>query len=148
MYCAYLNHIIDNRKERKMKSLSARTVLGILLIIFGVLFIADNFELFHFRFHNIFFSWPFFLLIIGIILLINFKNNILGIILVVVGLIALMPRIFPFYGFPHFFRNIFFEFWPIILIVLGVAILLKHGLSKNIIKENGGKGNDSSKLSR
>ncbi|MEW6508531.1 MAG: DUF5668 domain-containing protein [Bacteroidota bacterium] len=96
--------------------------LGIILIAIGILLIADNFQVFHFDIRGLLFSWHTFFIIIGLILLSNSRNSVVGIILVVIGSFGMLNNISPFEL--HFsFR----DYWPILLIIIGFLILSRRG---------------------
>lgn len=72
-----------------------KTVIGVLLILIGGLFLLQSFEIIPFEISRIVFSWRFFILVIGIIILINSDNKWLGIVLTAIGTVLILPRIFP-----------------------------------------------------
>lgn len=91
------------------KGIPARIIIGLMLIVFGTLFLLDNCDIFYFPFEI--FSWQYFLIALGFLFLIVSKNKTAGIVLVAVGLFNLFP-----------------ELWPLIFVVIGLLIILrKHG---------------------
>lgn len=104
-----------------MKSTNTRSWLGIILVFLGFMWILNNFDFLPFDLHYVIFSWPAILIVIGIFMLMNSKENAAGYILVGLGAFFLLPRIFPF-----FFHFAFRDFWPILLIILGLLILLRR----------------------
>jgi len=100
---------------------NGRTWLGAILIIVGALIFMKNFHLSFF--HIDIFSWPFILLIIGIIVLVNHKDSFFGLFLVIIGGAGIASQYF------HIsFRYIFREYWPFLLIILGIYLVLKQGV--------------------
>jgi predicted membrane protein len=97
-----------------------RIVLGLILIFLGGIFLLNTMDILHFRFAHVVFSWPFIMLVIGLIVLINTEKKFLGGILSGIGALFLIPRIFPDVDYN---AGIIF---PIILIVLGAYIILKR----------------------
>ena len=97
-----------------------RIVLGLILIFLGGIFLLNTMDVLHFRFAHVVFSWPFIMLVIGLIVLINTEKKFLGGILSGIGALFLIPRIFPDVDYN---AGIIF---PIILIVLGAYIILKR----------------------
>ncbi|MCW8811436.1 MAG: cell wall-active antibiotics response protein [Ignavibacteriaceae bacterium] len=97
-----------------------RIVLGLILIFLGGIFLLNTMDILHFRFAHVVFSWPFIMLVIGLIVLINTEKKFLGGILSGIGALFLIPRIFPEVDYN---AGIIF---PIILIVLGAYIILKR----------------------
>ena len=81
--------------ETNTQSTPSKILVGALLIIIGGLFLLRSFQILPFEITHVIFSWRFILFIIGIIILINSNNKILGIILTTIGGLLLFPRIFP-----------------------------------------------------
>ena len=98
---------------------NGRIWLGAILIILGALLFLKNF---HFDLFNInIFSWPFLMLIVGIIILANQKDSLFGIILIVVGGAGIASK------YLHIsFGSIFRDYWPFLLIVFGIYLVLKR----------------------
>jgi predicted membrane protein len=113
---------------------NGRIWLGAALIILGSLFFLRNF---HFNLFNFnIFSWPFLLLVIGIVVLVNHKDSLFGLILIVVGSVGIASNYFDLS-----FRSIIFEYWPFLIIIIGIYTILKSFGSKTkhdpgIIEEN------------
>lgn len=101
-----------------------RIVFGLILIIIGGIFLLSTLDIIDFQASRIIFSFPFILFIIGILIMINSNNKVLGGIFTGVGLIWLLPRIFPQldYG-PSLII-------PVLLICIGIFIILKHSQKK------------------
>jgi len=101
-----------------------RITFGIILILIGGLFLLNTLDIVDFRISRIVFSFPFILFIVGILILINSNKKVLGGIFAGVGLIWLLPRIFPEidYG-PGLII-------PVLLICLGIYMILKHSQKK------------------
>lgn len=105
-----------------------RIWLGAILIIVGALIFLRNFN---FQFLHIdIFSWPFIMLIVGIVILINSRESLFGLILIILGGVGLTAKYFnTSYG------EIFSEYWPFLLILLGIYTIFKNvgnGDSKKI----------------
>ena len=83
------------KMETNTHSTPSKILVGALLIIIGGLFLLRSFQILPFEITHVIFSWRFILFIIGIIILINSNNKILGIILTTIGGLLLFPRIFP-----------------------------------------------------
>lgn len=97
---------------------NGRKILGAGLVIIGLVLFAQN--IFNEFFVIDIFSWPIILFTIGIIILLNHKDSFWGIVLVSIGGIGITSKIF------HLpFRFIIYEFWPIILIVLGIYLIVQ-----------------------
>lgn len=72
-----------------------RMWLGGAFIFLGFLFFLNSMDIIDFSISRIIFSWPFFFLIIGVFIAINTNKKLLGGILSGLGVIFLIPRIFP-----------------------------------------------------
>jgi len=81
--------------ENNIQSNPSKVFIGALLIIIGGLFLLRSFQILPFEVSHIIFSWRFILFIVGIVILINSSNKVLGIILTTIGGLFLFPRIFP-----------------------------------------------------
>lgn len=81
--------------DQNMQTNPSKIIVGTILIIIGALFLLRSFSLLPIEITHIVFSWRFILFIIGIIILINSENKVLGVILTAIGGILLFPRIFP-----------------------------------------------------
>ena len=81
--------------EDRQKSTDKRFWLGGLLIFIGAIFLFNSFEIIDFQFARVIFSWSFFMFIIGIFVTVNTDKKVLGGFLTGIGLIFLIPKIFP-----------------------------------------------------
>lgn len=122
--------------ESKPQNNNSKLVLAYVLIGIGVIWILRKiglyFEIPHFYFQNIFFpfkdifhdlthfifSWQMVLIIVGLILMAGKRSA--GIVLIVVGGIFLLPKLFFVPGLT------FSMFFPVLLIGLGVAIVARR----------------------
>ncbi len=93
-------------------------IIGLALVIIGGLFLLDNFDVIYFDLPYWVFRWQSILIIIGLILLANSKNNTAGYVLITIGIIGWYP-----------------EIWPVILIIIGFYILYRR-------REHAPKSND------
>ncbi|RPI72133.1 MAG: hypothetical protein EHM47_08895, partial [Ignavibacteriales bacterium] len=71
-----------------------RITFGIILILIGGLFLLNTLDIIDFRVSRIIFSFPFILFIIGVLIMINSGNKVLGGILSGIGLVWMLPKIF------------------------------------------------------
>ncbi|MFA3782742.1 LiaI-LiaF-like domain-containing protein [Melioribacteraceae bacterium 4301-Me] len=104
-----------------MPNINRRILIGAIFIIFGIIFLLDNIFLFPFNLHHIFFSFPTFMIIIGIVLLLKCKNCLAGYIILGIGIITLLQRTMPFTFHVHYSY-----LWPLIIIIIGLMILLRR----------------------
>ncbi|MCB9210263.1 MAG: hypothetical protein H6612_09865 [Ignavibacteriales bacterium] len=97
---------------------SARLIFGLILIVLGGLFLLDNYGIIYFSLPNFLFHWEYILIAIGLFILATSGNKTAGTILIAIGVLNLFP-----------------EFWPLILVGLGMYIILKRNKPKdNFIK--------------
>ena len=103
----------NSRKENK------RIVIGLLLIALAGLLLADNFDLLPCNWEHYVFTWPTALIVVGIICLAKYESKVAGIILITIGAIFLAAR---YYYFPFSIHHLF---WPTILAVLGILLIVR-----------------------
>jgi hypothetical protein len=101
-----------------------RALLGLLLVVLGFVLIASNFQLFHFAWRPVVFSWQGLLILIGLFFLLSREAKATGLILIGIGGFFLVPRI---WDLPWGWHQMF---WPAVLLGLG-AILIIRSLTRN-----------------
>ncbi len=101
-------------------SKSSRITFGTILIIVGALYLLQTLSFFSFNISHIIFSIPFVIFFIGLMVLINSRNKLLGVILTILGFLVLLPRI----SSDFYFNDNFLM--PLILIALGVLIIFRR----------------------
>ncbi len=122
--------------ENKSENSNSRVVLAFVLIGIGSIWLLRklglHFELpqiflqnFFFPFKNMFhdlthfiFSWQMILIIVGLILMAGKRSA--GVVLIAIGGIFLLPRIFILPGFT------FSMFFPVLLVGLGIALIARR----------------------
>ncbi len=97
-----------------------RAILGLVLLLFGGLLLAENLRWLSFDILNVVFSLPFLAMFLGIIIVIRRSNNIFGYILLIVGALFVCLRVL---NIPYDFPRVF---WSIVLISVGVTILFQN----------------------
>ena len=105
-----------------------RAIIGVVLVLVGAFLIMRNTGVFPGFVDHIIFSWPMFLVTIGLVITLGSSgNNTGGIIVMAVGAFFLLP---------HIFRETFdFNlFWPAVFIIIGVIFIFSkrkvwHGVS-------------------
>ena len=110
-----------------MRRHNSRILLGVLLVIIGLLFFADNFLFIPFHLTHYLFSLPGLFILIGIIILLNQRDGGAGYVFLIIGLLWFASR---YTGIPV--KMIFFDFWPIILILLGLYIIFRRNGHKKV----------------
>jgi len=96
-----------------------RGIIGIVLILIGIAFIGRTLDFFPNRIMHYIFTWEMILIVIGIIFISTKENKTTGWILLIVGLVFWIPE---FVHIPYSIRRLF---WPTMLIVVGVVIILR-----------------------
>jgi predicted membrane protein len=112
--------------EENRGSLNTRITLGIILIIIGGLFLFRSLGFLSLHIPHIIFSWPFVIFIIGLLIAINSQKKTFGYILLIIGTIFLIPRIFP---------EVYYDsglIFPLLIIGLGIYVLVRHRTSKPV----------------
>ncbi len=117
--------------EKETTENRSKIVLAVILITLGVLWLLGQInqqyhlgELFQPFYHifsrigRVIFSWPMILILVGLVLIAGKRSG--GWILIVVGSLFLLPRIFMF---PHFSFSMIF---PLILILAGGVLITKR----------------------
>jgi len=117
--------------ESNIQSNSSKVVVGSILILVGGLFLLQSFNLLPFEVGSIIFSWRFIIFIIGVIILINSENKVLGVILTAFGSMLLLQKIFTDIDINSKF------IWGIIIIGLGIYIILRSSRIKLYSKTDG-----------
>jgi len=98
---------------------------GAILVIFGALLLADNFDLLYYLTPGHFppfrlFSWPVIMFIIGAVVLSNDSRSIFGWFFIIIGGSNILSRFMDFS-----FRGFIGDFWPLLLIAFGILLLLR-----------------------
>lgn len=106
--------------EENRGSYNTRVTLGIILIIIGGLFLFRSLGFLSLHIPHIIFSWPFVVFIIGLLVAINAQKKTFGYILVIIGVIFLIPRIFPDVYYDSGF------IFPLVIIAFGIYVLVKN----------------------
>ena len=106
--------------NENQNSTNARFILGAILIIIGGLFLLKSFGIIFLNVPHLIFSWPFFMLVAGILILVNSHKKTLGLILTTLGGFFLLRRIFDWYDIDF---EIIIAF---AIIALGIHIIFKQ----------------------
>ncbi len=101
-----------------MRNSSSRNIAGIALVLFGALWFLSNLDIFYFDIWDYF--WPSFFIAVGIILAVKGRALFIATLFIFFGAINLASRLM-FISSDYLFSN----YWPIILIALGMLILFR-----------------------
>lgn len=104
-----------------MRNNNSKVIAGVLLIILGIFAFSGNLFGLPYHFSHYIFSIPGALMIIGLFVLLNHRDSFLGTVLIAVGGFWFLSR---YSDIPV--KHYFFEYWPIILILLGISIIFKR----------------------
>jgi len=96
-----------------------RNVIGGVLILVGAVLLLENLEIVNFNLPPYVFSWQMILITIGLIITINSTDKTGGLIVMGVGIIFLLPRIFN-YAFTVW------QLWPLVIIFVGIAMIVNR----------------------
>lgn len=96
-----------------------RAILGIVLIFIGFAFVAKTFDIIPHNIMHYVFSWQMILIVLGIIFVSSDHNKTTGWILLIVGIVFLIPE---FIDISYPVRRLF---WPVLLILIGVFIIIR-----------------------
>jgi predicted membrane protein len=116
---------LDNRSNR-------RFLFGVVLIVFGSLWILERLHIFPDSISDLIISWQSLLILIGVVSLIN-GNQTSGWVLILIGGFFMIPHLFEI---PWELRKLTF---PILLVTLGVLMLLRYSRTQKGIPEGGPK---------
>ena len=98
---------------------AGRGIIGIVLIIIGIAFIGRTLGFFPYRIMHHVFSWQMILIVLGVIFISTRENKSTGWILLLIGLVFLAPDVI---HIPFGVRRLF---WPSILIIIGLVIIIR-----------------------
>ena len=96
---------------------NSRTWLGVALVILGSYFLLRNFDLIPYFIPYWVFSWEMIFVIIGGSMLVTRRRE--GLIFLAIGVFFLLPDIF---HIPRFYIR---DWWPVILIIVGISVFLR-----------------------
>lgn len=124
LFVIYQNCFINvSEKENvmeKKQSGSGRIIAGVLIIALGTLILLDNLNILPYDATRLIFSWPMIMAVIGIVSLMFSENKTVGIVFTVIGVVFLIPRIYP---------NVDIDMSiiiPILIIFLGLYLVFKR----------------------
>lgn len=95
--------------------------LGIILVIIGGAWLLDNLEIIPYFLPHYLFSWKTFLILLGLYFIFGRKKPEPGIIMIAIGSIFLLEDVGLFD-----IRNIWHIFWPAIIMVIGISLIIRR----------------------
>lgn len=106
-------------------------LLGLLLVMAGLLFLSFNFGWIDPALKSVFFSWPVIFIVFAIIGF-SKRNYVISFFWLILGVFFLLPRIATVYpnSLPGVDGDFAYNYWPLLLILLGVGLIMKIGLAK------------------
>ena len=104
---------MERRKSDK------RFYFGVILIVVGVILILERLNLIPESMADMLISWQMLLIGVGVLSVIG-GNRTAGTILIVIGATFMIPELITV---PHEIRRIY---WPLILVVIGISILMRQ----------------------
>ncbi len=104
-------------KPKRMKKI----VLGLLVILAGSLLLAFNTGYLNPEYKYLIFNWQVLLISIGLTNLFSKEGWLTGVVLIAVGTFFWIPML---YAFPYNFKALF---WPALIILFGIMIIIKKG---------------------
>ncbi len=113
--------------EIRSKSMSRQVILGILVIGMGLVFLADNLNIWDF--HRSLQFWPMVFILVGVFKLFDTNSSdgyILGCGLILVGVMMVLHRL----GVIYFSWR---AMWPLILIALGASVLYRAVSGRRLV---------------
>ena len=102
-----------------------KLILGFILVLIGLAFLAERTGLIPNNLRNILFTWQAFLILLGVVFVSNKEKRATGYLLMLIGGVFIIPEIF----------NVSIEtrrlFWPLILIILGLFFIFGSRFRRN-----------------
>jgi predicted membrane protein len=112
---------MESNNSNFKRNKSAHLLIGIVLVLLGIAFLAEMFDAVPWRMKNIIFSWQMILIVLGIIFISGRDGKSTGYILLAIGIFFILPK---FTNVPDYWRSLF---WPSLLILGGIFIIFNRG---------------------
>lgn len=114
-------------KQKRMKKI----IIGVIILAAGLILLGFNTGLLNPTYKHLIFSWPILLIALGIANFFDRSSFWAGVILTSIGVFFFLPRLVEF----HF--NFIHLFWPFLLILIGVVMILKRVFFKSFSHHHG-----------
>ncbi len=95
--------------------------LGLLFVILGSVWLLDNLDIIPWYYSRYLVNWRTFLILLGVYFIVGRKKPEPGIILIAIGGVFLLEDLYYIN-----FRDIWHVFWPAIVIVIGLSLILRR----------------------
>lgn len=117
----------EPQKNRTEKSNGL--IVGLIFIVVGVVLLLSNMSIITWQWKRVLISWQMLLIVIGLIQFAR-KNNIAGVILVLIGGFFILPRLS--FVLPEWIRyNITADLWPLLIVFIGLIIISAAAFNNN-----------------
>jgi len=118
-----------SENQRKCNDKSNGLIVGLVFVIAGIVLLLSNMDLITWQWKRVIISWQMLLIVIGIIQF-SRNNGVAGTILVLLGGFFLLPKLS--FIFPDWIRyNITKDFWPLLIVMVGLIIISAAAFSNN-----------------
>ncbi|HBB93117.1 MAG TPA: hypothetical protein DC042_15740 [Bacteroidales bacterium] len=111
-------HRFDHPMFDRRKHANNRKSWGVVLLLIGGILLANVFDVFPYDVKHIIFSWEMLLIVIGVLSLVNNRSLVPGFILIALGVFFMGNH---FWEFPYYVRQ---AFWPVLILVIGVYLII------------------------
>ncbi|MGB7437969.1 MAG: DUF5668 domain-containing protein [Candidatus Acidiferrum sp.] len=108
------NHMREHQASVGTLNVRTRILPGLLLVIIGTLILLDHMGIV--QVHNLWSFWPVILIVVGLLRLLESCNRVIGVLLMLVGTLFLLSNL-------GYLRLSAADFWPIVLIAIGVGLM-------------------------
>lgn len=115
--------------EKKRNDKSNALITGLIFIAVGAILLLSNMNIVPWQWKRVFVSWQMLLIVIGIVQFLR-KNISAGLILILIGGFFILPKLS--FILPTWIRhNITDDFWPLLIVMVGLVIIIGAVSSNN-----------------
>jgi len=111
-------HRFEHPMFDRRRHTASRRSWGVVLILLGLVLLANVFNFFPYDVKHVVFSWEMLLIVIGVLSLINNRSLVPGLILIALGVFFMGNH---FWEFPYYIRQ---AFWPVFILAIGLYLIL------------------------
>ncbi|MDD2571551.1 MAG: DUF5668 domain-containing protein [Bacteroidales bacterium] len=102
----------------RRRMINSRRSWGVVLVLLGLLLLANVFNLLPFGVWRVLFSWEMLLIVIGVLSLVNNRSAVPGVILIALGLYFMGLH---YWEIPYYLKR---AFWPALLLIFGIYLII------------------------